>query len=160
MIILGTTVSSVNAQPPGIPPGGGPNGMNLGLSPAFSPYLNMNRPASNPAINYFGLVRPQQQFASTLQGLQRQSNLFNPLYNPINSDNQPVSTGHLFGFQNQRYYFQNQFYAGGFGAGTSSMGGFGGGRTGVSMGGMGGTGFGSGMGPLNPNLGLTAPTRR
>jgi hypothetical protein len=43
--------------------------------PAFSPFLNMNRAGTNPAINYFGLVRPQQQTMQQLAILQNQQNL-------------------------------------------------------------------------------------
>ena len=39
--------------------------------PAFSPYLNLNRPG-NPAVNLYGLVRPQQDVNRQLQGLQLQ----------------------------------------------------------------------------------------
>ena len=39
--------------------------------PAVSPYLNLFRGGS-PALNYYDLVRPQQEFASALQQLQQQ----------------------------------------------------------------------------------------
>jgi hypothetical protein len=39
--------------------------------PAFSPYLNLTRPG-NPAVNLFGLVRPQMDTNRQLQGLQQQ----------------------------------------------------------------------------------------
>jgi hypothetical protein len=41
------------------------------VQPAMSPYLNMNR-GGVPAINYFGLVKPQVQTAQQLQNLQMQ----------------------------------------------------------------------------------------
>lgn len=40
--------------------------------PVFSPYLNLARRDSSPAINYFGLVRPQIQARSSLLALQNQ----------------------------------------------------------------------------------------
>jgi hypothetical protein len=43
--------------------------------PAFSPFLNLNRAGANPAINYYGLVRPQQQTMQQLANLQYQQNL-------------------------------------------------------------------------------------
>jgi hypothetical protein len=43
--------------------------------PAFSPFLNLNRAGANPAINYFGLVRPQQQTMQQLANLQYQQNM-------------------------------------------------------------------------------------
>ena len=39
--------------------------------PVVSPYLNL-RLGGNPAINYYGLVRPQEQTAATLLQLQQQ----------------------------------------------------------------------------------------
>jgi len=35
-----------------------------------SPFLNLNRGGTNPAINYYNLVRPQIDTARDLQGLQ------------------------------------------------------------------------------------------
>lgn len=53
---------SASAQPP--VPGGG-----LGTRPpTYSPYLNLLRGGS-PAINYYGLVRPEIQFRQGLQNL-------------------------------------------------------------------------------------------
>jgi len=40
------------------------------LPPAYSPYLNLLR-QGNPAINYYGLVRPQIDFRNQIQGLQQ-----------------------------------------------------------------------------------------
>jgi hypothetical protein len=39
-------------------------------TPPFSPYLNLNRRGTNPAINYYGLVRPQIEFRNAIQNLQ------------------------------------------------------------------------------------------
>jgi hypothetical protein len=50
-------------------PGGQP--YNPYQQPIFSPYLNLNRPG-NPAINYFGLVKPQLDTNRQLQTLQTQ----------------------------------------------------------------------------------------
>jgi hypothetical protein len=47
-----------------------------GISPVpvpYSPYLNLARPG-NPAINYYGLVRPEFQARSTALALQSQLN--------------------------------------------------------------------------------------
>ena len=41
--------------------------------PTVSPYLNLLRPGASPAINYYGLVRPQQQFQSDIGQLDQQS---------------------------------------------------------------------------------------
>jgi hypothetical protein len=48
------------AQPPGPPV----------PRPAFSPYLNLLRPGTSPAINYYGLVRPEQAARQSLQAVQ------------------------------------------------------------------------------------------
>ena len=42
-----------------------------GTRPAVSPYLNLNRPG-NPAVNLYGLVKPQQDTTRQLQTLQQQ----------------------------------------------------------------------------------------
>lgn len=102
------------AQPPA--PGGGPS-----VRPPFSPYLNLLRQNSSPAVNYFGLVRPQQQFAGSLQGLQQSTAQLGAAV--AGGGDQPSVTGVAFGFQTQRQYFQNQFSYGGFGtAGTGGAG--------------------------------------
>lgn len=93
------------------PPGGGPV-----LSPPFSPYLNLARPGTNPAINYFGIVRPQAQLANSLQSLQRQINPLVAANGTDTSAEQPVVTGHPFGFQNHLGFFQNQYSLGGYGS--------------------------------------------
>lgn len=38
--------------------------------PTFSPYLNLLRANGSPALNYFGLVRPEVQARQALQNLQ------------------------------------------------------------------------------------------
>ena len=101
------------AQPPG------PVGPRL--SPPFSPYLNLTRQGASPAVNYYGLVRPQTQFANSLDNLQQQAGLIGQqLASNAASPDQPVASGHPFGFQNHRVYFQNQYSLGGFGSGSAS----------------------------------------
>jgi hypothetical protein len=48
------------AQPPGPPPS----------RPAYSPYLNLLRTGNSPAINYYGLVRPEVAARQSLQAVQ------------------------------------------------------------------------------------------
>jgi len=62
------------AQGPYVRPQPNPN--NPYGQPVFSPYLNLGRSGSNPAVDYYGIVRPQVEFASSLQQLQSQE-LFN-----------------------------------------------------------------------------------
>jgi hypothetical protein len=143
---------SARAQPPGGPPGGPFAGPRQG---AFSPYLNLTRQGASPAINYYGLVRPQQQFGAEINQLQRQvtSGPFSSLADP--TAEQPSLTGHAFGFQNQYLYYQNQYTAGNYGL-SRSTGGFGGSS------GYGGTGgFGNRqLQGLGKPLGYVAPPRR
>src|SRR4051794_19633319 len=40
--------------------------------PAVSPYLNLTRTGTDPAINYYGIVRPQLEFNNSIQNLNRQ----------------------------------------------------------------------------------------
>src|SRR5438046_1979001 len=67
IIVLGLSASTARAQSPQSPqsPIGAP-------PPPYSPYLNLLRPGANPAINYYGLVRPQQDFARSMQSIQGQ----------------------------------------------------------------------------------------
>ena len=121
---------------------GGPQQMG---PPAISPYVNMLRSDASPALNYYGLVRPQQQFAQQnqqlgqgLQSLQMQS-----MSMPMNSANYGYSqlgaTGHPVIFNS----FGTSRFSGGYtGFGGGGGGGFGGG--GFGGGGFGGGGFGGG----------------
>jgi hypothetical protein len=77
--------------------------------PPISPYLNMVRPGTNPAINYYGLVRPQIQTTRTLQTFQQElqavgSGLSAAPTSQAQSDNLPT-TGHTTSFYNYGTYF-------------------------------------------------------
>jgi len=61
--------SATQAQPPAP---GRPLGLDPATNPPVSPYLNLVRPGSSPAINYYGIVRPQVDLQQSLQGLQSQ----------------------------------------------------------------------------------------
>jgi len=155
--------SKCQAQPP-IGTGGPPvigGGVGMGQQP-ISPYLNLLRGNGSPVINYYGLVRPQMQAQSNFQSLQNQLNPYNAAQN-ANGYEQPLVTGHPFGFQNSRMYFQNQFIAGGFGAGMSQgMGGRPGGQGvgGQSVGqGAAGQGAGGMRPPTTPQVGGQSPIR-
>ncbi|MBN9523752.1 hypothetical protein J0H58_35440 [bacterium] len=104
-------------------------------------------------MNYYGIVRPQTQFANSITALQNQVNQVNPF--AAASSEQALATGHPFGFQNYRYYFQNQNFAGGYGAGVGS---------GYGTSGFGRPGFGTGgqpgSGPGSQQLGVPAPRHR
>ena len=67
--VLACTAERAFAQPGGPRPLPGTPGVSR---PAFSPYLNLARRDVNPAINYYGIVRPQIATANALRSLQQQ----------------------------------------------------------------------------------------
>ena len=89
MLLLGSAAQAQfgSARPGGGGPGaslGSPGGFGSGSglsggignslgSPSFSPYLNITRGGNSAAQNYYGIVRPQQNFAGALQSLQSQA---------------------------------------------------------------------------------------
>jgi hypothetical protein len=142
MLILAT---GVQAQPPigsYTPPQVNPN-------PAFSPYLNLNR-GNNPAINYYGVVRPQVENQQAIQQLQQQ---FQGTQAMMPGQGGPLATedigptGHrLGGFFNYSHYYP-LFYAGGGGAGVPAVAGPGYGGAGFAGPGAYGQGiYGTGYG--------------
>lgn len=74
--------------------------------PTVSPYLNLLRPGNSPAINYYGLVRPQ---FDTLAGFQRVQQRFNQLSAAQTLSEGPPTdtlvTGHQSSFMNYAGYF-------------------------------------------------------
>jgi hypothetical protein len=90
---LSVTASDARAQAPGAPP------------PPYSPYLNLVRPGVNPAINYYGLVRPQQDFARSMQVIQGQ--LLNTQQAIADQASGDLTTGHPTFFMNSGGYFMN-----------------------------------------------------
>ncbi len=134
-------------------------------TPTFSPYINMFREGGGVGLNYFGLVRPQMEFAQqnqqlgmNVQALQMQGHQGQMMMMPAYGYSQLGATGHAVVFNS---FGQGRFgggyngMAGGMGGG-GGMGGFGGGMAGGGMGGgqigggfgqAGGVGgFGGGMG--------------
>jgi hypothetical protein len=86
--------------------------------PTVSPYLNLLRPGGTPAINYYGLVRPQFEFRATAQALQGQINQERQILNSETaapgSDYPLPPTGHGARFMSYAGYFGNP---GGLGGG-------------------------------------------
>lgn len=80
--------------------------------PALSPYLNLLRNGS-PAINYYGLVRPQQEFSSSLQEIQNEIRA--PLTVSVNSNGSSSlpTTGHPSRFFSHGSYFFSHLNTGG-----------------------------------------------
>jgi hypothetical protein len=107
--------------------------------PSFSPILNMNNGGGNPAINYFGIVRPQMQTAAALQQLQTNQQMLMsqaPGQAPLmTADGQFAmpTTGHPVGFSDYSRYFPLQGFQTG-GAGGASVIGGGGAYSGIGSG--------------------------
>ncbi len=94
------------AQP--MPPGGPVQ------RPTFSPYLSLLSNTGSPALNYFGLVRPQQQMAQQFGQLQAQQQQTAALVNQAIGQEAAVlneilaPTGNVATFNNTGNYF-NRF---------------------------------------------------
>jgi hypothetical protein len=106
-----------------------------GAPPQVSPYLNLVR-GGPPAINYYGLIRPQQQLQVGLQ--QVQAALINEQQYAGAQEalaNQPVITGNYATYMTQSRYFMTRG-GGGFGQRMAGFpGGYGGfGTTGAMPG--------------------------
>ena len=98
-IILLVGVDRVGAQGPYGRPQTSPY-----ARPALSPYLNLLHGGS-PAINYYGLVRPQEEFNTSIQGLQNEIHATQSgMINPSMSTALPV-TGHRTQFFSHGGYF-------------------------------------------------------
>ncbi len=75
--------------------------------PPYSPYLNLLR-SGNPAINYYGLVRPQIDFRNSITGLQNQVGTLDRAVNDVaqaGSRTGLPTTGHPTAFLNYSGYF-------------------------------------------------------
>ncbi len=128
---------------------GGMNGP--GNTPTFSPYINLLREGGGVGQNYFGLVRPQVEFAQQNQMLGQginalQANQMQPGrmvggygYTQLGATGHPVMFGTINGGRFQGGY-NGVAGGGGFGGGGGGM--MGGGM----MGGFGGAGMQGGVG--------------
>jgi hypothetical protein len=117
-VALWAAADRAAAQPPSPP--------RLGAAvppPGASPYLNLLR-GGNPAVNYYGLVRPQQYFQGALQNLQAQQ--LTAAAPPAQPEGAELpATGVPAGFMTHSVYFMN-LGATGMGSGMTP------GRTGTS----------------------------
>jgi hypothetical protein len=84
--------------------------------PPISPYLNMNRPG-NPAINYYGQIRPQFDTSKQLQMLQQQQARMMQMGIPPEEEALTgySITGHPTTFSNYGHYFGQTGGGGTFG---------------------------------------------
>jgi len=102
-LLLHGVAAPLSAQEPYARPATGPS------NPApLSPYLNMAR-GGNPAVNYYGLVRPQTDAQRAIQHLQQQS-MAAPATG-LTMDSYPNS-GHTVQFMNLSHYFHNNIGSG------------------------------------------------
>lgn len=149
---------------------GGMNGP--GNTPTFSPYINLLREGGGVGQNYFGLVRPQVDFAQQNQLLGQnvmalQANQMQPGrmvggygYTQLGATGHPVMFGSINGGRHQGGYngmAGGGGFGGGFGGGGMMMGGGMQGGLGVGgmQGGFGGAGMqgGFGGGAMNGGVG-------
>jgi hypothetical protein len=77
-------------------------------NPQVSPWINLNRPFSDPAINYFGIVRPEFAALRTFQQLQQGESALSSQQQQLAGTVGTVlrPTGHQAGFMTQSRYFQ------------------------------------------------------
>jgi len=108
--------------------------------PTVSPYLNLLRGNTSPTLNYYGLVRPEQQLRQSLQGVQSTANSNQANINDLYSGGGLAPTGVPGQFLNHGSYFLTQTGGGGTGGGSSGMS-----RIGGAMGGAPGAAGGGGM---------------
>jgi hypothetical protein len=87
-------------------------------TPAVSPYLNLAR-GGNPAINYYGVVRPQTQYGQSILQLQQQVAATQGVTATEAALALPT-TGHPTRFFNYSHYFFSQGGAGLYGAGAAA----------------------------------------
>jgi hypothetical protein len=82
-------------------------------TPPVSPYINLVRPGINPAVNYYGSVRPQLQYNTAINSLEQQVQASRVAITAAESQGVPT-TGHPIAFLNYRRYFLNTGATGNF----------------------------------------------
>jgi hypothetical protein len=107
VVVITACVASEASAQPGPPPGvPGPS------RPVFSPYLNLVRRDVSPALNYYGIVRPQLNALNALQSVQQQLGALQQAAQPDIVMGLPV-TGQPTYFLNNGGYFLNYRAGGG-----------------------------------------------
>jgi hypothetical protein len=76
--------------------------------PVFSPYLNLLR-GGNPALNYYGIVRPELRAYDALQQLNQQLTITQQQVNDIGGQNTIPMSGHPVFFNNLSHYFSSAY---------------------------------------------------
>jgi hypothetical protein len=99
-----------------------PGGISANTRPAVSPYINLVRPGAAPAINYYGIVRPEIAFRNSIGQLQSDVDANRQLITTGRDAGGAVAgglaTGHSAVFLNTGGYFLSS--AGGVGAGRGT----------------------------------------
>jgi hypothetical protein len=72
-----------------------------------SPYLNLFNGGNSPAINYFGIVRPQIDFRNSLMMMQQQIAMGDQSMADMANSMTMLTTGHPSLFMSHRKYFLN-----------------------------------------------------
>jgi hypothetical protein len=76
--------------------------------PVVSPYINLFRGGVNPAINYYGIVRPEVDFRRSIGGLQQQLIAQQQAAAAPEEYGVLPATGHLPTFRNYAHYFADR----------------------------------------------------
>lgn len=158
--VLGIAGSGMGQYRPGLPgtPPGYPG--SYGTRPTTSPYLNLLG-RNNPAANYYGIVRPQQQLqAAVFGGIGPAGRIDGE---DLTDPELHRGTGHAATFNNlSHYYYNNPATAGmmGGGMGAARFGSVGGGGNAGGLSGRGGLSGGVGRaGAYGQAGGYSSPRR-
>lgn len=92
--------------------------------PAYSPYLNLLRPGGSFTQNYFGMVRPELDFRSSIGGLQQQVQTNQQMIGSLDQSLGVPITGHPTYFLNTSGYFSGGRQGGQIGSFGRTAGGF------------------------------------
>jgi hypothetical protein len=82
-----------------------PGGVGRNVRPSYSPYLNLLRRDNPTYRNYYGLVRPEQQFRSSLQNIEQEVSGNRSRINSVAEGGGLPETGHRTSFLNLGGYF-------------------------------------------------------
>jgi hypothetical protein len=103
--VLALVAAPCPAQPPGLAPPGVTQPAFISR-PTISPYLNLTRRGSSTALNYYNLVRPQNQFYQSLQQLQQDVGTNTQDLTALQQSATGLPpTGHAAGFSTHASYF-------------------------------------------------------
>ena len=112
-VLLGDVGMLYAQQPPSSRPLGRPPS-----GPVVSPYLNLVRRGGSPAINYYGIVRPQQQFYREVQRFEGELSTQRSEIRTLEEESGTPATGHAAHFMNYSHFYR---FREGSGAGGVSL---------------------------------------